>query len=74
MESTDSSRVEAAHQYLTAHLPEESIVSYDPESIERAAEGVQDIISGRKDTQHMLQAPVTHAYQVTRKRRALCSC
>ena len=63
MESTDPVRVEAAYQYLTAHLPAESVVPYQPDSVARAEEAVQDIITG-KGPDPSLQLPVSNAYQV----------
>lgn len=62
MESTDSVRLNAAHQHLTSQFPADTIVSYDPKSIERAPEAIQDIIANSKSE---LQVAVSNAYQVT---------
>lgn len=64
MESTDPARLEAAHQHLSAELPADSIVPYDPKAIERAPEAIQNIINGQGG--HVeLQVPVSNSYQVT---------
>ncbi|KZS11809.1 putative FAD synthase, partial [Daphnia magna] len=65
MESTNQARLDAAYQYLSSELPADSIVSYDPMAIERAAEAIQDIIGGKGAHHHELQVPVSNAYQVT---------
>ena len=64
MESTDPARLDAAHQHLSAELPADSIIPYDPKAIERAPEAIHDIISGQK-SHHELHVPVSSAYQVT---------
>lgn len=63
MESTDPVRVAAAHQYLTAHLPAECVVPYQPDSVARAEEAVREIITG-KGPDPSLELPVSNAYQV----------
>ncbi|XP_032792373.2 FAD synthase isoform X3 [Daphnia magna] len=63
MESTNQARLDAAYQYLSSELPADSIVSYDPMAIERAAEAIQDIIGGKGAHHHELQVPVSNAYQ-----------
>ncbi|KAI9551950.1 hypothetical protein GHT06_022287 [Daphnia sinensis] len=63
MESSDQARLDAAYQYLSSELPADSIVSYDPMAIERAAEAIQDIIGGKGAHHHELQVPVSNAYQ-----------
>jgi FAD synthetase len=65
MESTDPAKLDAAHQHLSAELPADCIVPYDPKAIERAPEVVQDIIAGKGVHHRELQVPISNAYQVT---------
>ncbi len=66
MESTDPARLDAARQHLSAELPADSIVPYDPKAIERAPQVIGDIISGQGSHLAELHVPVSTAYQVTR--------
>jgi FAD synthetase len=65
MESTDPAKLDAAHQHLSAELPADCNVPYDPKAIERAPEVVQDIIAGKGVHHRELQVPISNAYQVT---------
>ena len=67
MESTDPAKLDAAHQHLSADLPADCIVPYDPKAIERAPEVIQDIIAGKGVHHRELQVPISNAYQVTTK-------
>lgn len=74
MESTDPARLDAAHQHLSAELPADCIVPYDPQAIERAPEVIQDIIDGQGAHHRELHAPISNAYQVTTKSFFLFEC